>query len=75
MFLVTLVCLSVCGHYSNSYEWIGMIFFGGGWGSKGEGGGGVLVVLGSSLHTRHTFRETKRSCIFQIRSYGLILDW
>ena len=22
------VCLSVCGHYSNSYEWIGMKFQG-----------------------------------------------
>ena len=30
MFLVSLVCLSVCGqHYSNSNEWIGMKFYGG----------------------------------------------
>ena len=32
MFLVALVslsvCLSVCGHYSKSYEWIGMKFYG-----------------------------------------------
>ena len=30
MFLVALVCLSVCGHhYSKSSEWIGLKFYGG----------------------------------------------
>ena len=29
MFLVELVCLFVCGHYSKSYEQIGMKFYGG----------------------------------------------
>ena len=37
------VCLSVCGqHYSNIYEWIGMKFYGLGFGGGGGGGGAVL---------------------------------
>ena len=44
MFLVALVylsvCLSVCGqHYSKSYEWIGLKFYGGGGGGGGAGPG------------------------------------
>ena len=42
MFLVALVCLSVCGqHYSKRYERIGMTFYGG--------------LLGSTMKNRLNF--------------------
>ena len=34
MFLVVLVCLFVCKHYSKSYEWVAMTFYGGSRGGK-----------------------------------------
>ena len=49
MFLVALVCLFVCGqHYSESYERIGMKFYGGALGSTMKSGlnfGGDLGIL------------------------------